>query len=193
MAKIPVHKPTETKTEFLLLLGASGSGKDYMMRKMTEKGLIPGIKTTTRPPRKYEIQGVTYDFVDDVTFQAKINCGEMMFYQRFEVAPIDREPEVWYYGITKEEFERAQVFIITPGEFKTIDPEIRKGCFVVYLDIDRDIRENRILGRRDMNDSIKRRMDADDEDFKEFNKSGDYDLRVTDPDFNADDVWALMM
>ena len=44
-----------------------------------------------------------------------------------------------------------------------------------------------------MNYSIKRRMDSDEIDFKEFSKSGDYDLRVTDPDFNADDVRALMM
>ena len=83
MAKIPVHKQTETKNEILVLLGKSGSGKDYMMRKMTEKGLIPGIKITTRPQRKYEIQGVEYDFVDYVTFQAKIDSGEMMFYQKF--------------------------------------------------------------------------------------------------------------
>jgi dephospho-CoA kinase len=81
---------------------------------------------------------------------------------------------------------------MTPAELLMIDDETRKGCFVVYLDIDRDIREQRILRRRDMNDSIQRRMNSDDEDFKDFRKNGDYDLRVTDEDFNADDVWALM-
>jgi dephospho-CoA kinase len=81
---------------------------------------------------------------------------------------------------------------MTPGELLMIDDETRKKCFVVYLDIDREIREHRVLKRKDMNDSVKRRMDADDIDFAEFDKDGDYDLRVTDEDFNADDVWELM-
>ena len=60
-----------------------------------------------------------------------------------------------------------------------------KGCFVVYLDIDRPTRENRIKGRGDKNDSVQRRLDADEEDFKNYD---DYDLRVTDPEFTADDI-----
>ena len=66
---------------------------------------------------------------------------------------------------------------------------MRKGCFVVYLDIDRDIRESRLLGRQDKNDSITRRLDADDIDFGSFK---DYDLKITDPEFLADDVYDLM-
>jgi guanylate kinase len=65
----------------------------------------------------------------------------------------------------------------------------RKGCFVVYLDIDRSIRESRLHNREDKNDSIKRRLDADEIDFKDF---GDYDLRITDPEFTAEDIWDLM-
>ena len=159
------------------------------MRKIVKKDLIGCLKMTTRPQRKHEIQWVTYNFVADWTFKEKIENDEFLCYQTFNVTPEDREPETWYYGITKEEFERAQVFIMTPGEFKCIDSETRKNCFVVYLDIDRDIREDRILKRADKNDSVKRRLDADEEDFKDF---GDYDLRVTDPDFTAEDVYDLM-
>jgi guanylate kinase len=78
---------------------------------------------------------------------------------------------------------------MTPGEFKNITAEQRKGCFVVYLDIDRSVRESRLFKREDKNDSIKRRLDADEEDFKELN---DYDLKVRDPEFTADDVYDLM-
>ena len=177
------------KNEKLIILGQSGSGKDFLMRNIVKKDLIGCLKMTTRPQRKHEIQWVTYNFVADWTFKEKIDNDEFLCYQTFNVTPEDREPETWYYGITKEEFERAQVFIMTPGEFKCIDPETRKNCFVVYLDIDRDIREDRILKRADKNDSVKRRLDADEEDFKDF---GDYDLRVTDPDFTADDVYDLM-
>lgn len=182
------------KTEKVVLLGKSGSGKDYLMRKLVEKDLIGCVKMTTRPQRKHEIQGVTYDFVSNSTFEEKIENDEFLCYQTFNVTPADREPETWYYGITKEEFNRAQVFIMTPGELKSInfDDELRKKLFVVYIDIDRSVREGRVIKRADQNDSVKRRMDADDIDFEDFHKNGDYDLKIGDPDFNATDIYDLM-
>ncbi len=180
---------SKDKKEKCLVVGKSGAGKDFLLRNLIKKGLIGCLKTTTRPKRNHEEHGITYDFVTDTSFKEKIDNDEMFCYQTFNVTPTDRDPETWYYGITKAEFERAQVFIMTPGEFACIDTETRKKCFVVYLDIDREIRESRILRRIDKNDSVKRRLDADEEDFKGF---GDYDLRVTDPDFTAEDVYDLM-
>ena len=180
------------KRERLIVLGKSGSGKDFLMRGLAKIGLAIGVKATTRPQRKGEVQGVTYEFIAESNFKEMIENGEFLVRQEFNVTPADRDPEVWHYGLSRKEFERAQAFIMTPEEFYLLDAETRKGCFVVYLDIDRATREERVLRRRDMNDSIKRRMDADEEDFAEFSKSGDYDLRVTDPDFNAEDVYDLM-
>lgn len=177
------------KKEKLIILSPSGGGKDFLMRKLVDKGLIGCLKMTTRPQRKHEIQLVTYNFVTDSLFKEKIDNKEFLCYQTFNVTPEGRDPETWYYGITKEEFERAQVFIMTPGEFENINAEVRKGCFVVYLDIDRSIRESRLFKRQDKNDSITRRLDSDEIDFKGF---GDYDLKITDPDFTADDVYDLM-
>ena len=178
-----------SKKEKLILLGKSGSGKDFLMRKLVEKKLRGCLKMTTRPQRKHEIQWVTYEFVADWTFKEKIDNDEFLVYQTFEVTPEGKDLETWYYGITKEEFEKSQVFIMTPGEFENITPEVRKGCFVVYLDIDRDTRESRILRRQDKNDSVTRRLDADEIDFQNFK---DYDLRITDPEFEAEDVYDLM-
>jgi guanylate kinase len=178
-----------SKKEKLILLGKSGSGKDFLMRTLVEKKLRGCLKMTTRPQRKHEIQWVTYEFVADWTFKEKIDNDEFLVYQTFEVTPEGKNPETWYYGITKEEFEKSQVFIMTPGEFENITPEVRKDCFVVYLDIDRDTRESRILGRQDKNDSVTRRLDADEIDFQNFK---DYDLRITDPEFEAEDVYDLM-
>lgn len=180
---------SDIKKEKLILIGKSGSGKDFLMRKLVGKGLIGCLKMTTRPQRKHEIQLVTYNFVADSIFKEKIDNNEFLVYQTFEVTPEGKDPETWYYGITKEEFEKSQVFIMTPGEFENITPEVRKGCFVVYLDIDRDIRESRILGRQDKNDSVTRRLDADELDFKSLKY---YDLRITDPEFLADDIYDLM-
>jgi guanylate kinase len=177
------------KSEKVVILGKSGSGKDFLMRKLVGKGLIPGLKWTTRPQRKLEKQGVSYNFVSDSEFFQAIKENKFLTYQKFEVEPEGSDPVTWYYGITLEEFEKSQVFIMTPGEFLDINPEQRKRCFVVYLDIDRPIRESRLHIREDKNDSIRRRLDADDIDFEYFK---DYDLKVTDPEFNADDVYGLM-
>ena len=179
----------KSKKEKIILLGESGSGKDFLMRKLVEKGLKPCLKWTTRPSRKFEQQGITYNFVEESEFIESINENKFLAYQKFDVTPDNREPETWYYGITQKEFEQSQIFIMTPGEFKSITPEQRKECFVVYLDIDRGVRESRVFKRQDKNDSVKRRLDADEEDFKDFK---DYDLKVRDPEFTADDVYDLM-
>ena len=180
---------SDIKKEKMIILSPSGGGKDFLMRKLVEKGLIPCLKCTTRPPRKFEQQGITYNFINESQFTQSINNNEFLVYQTFEVTPEGKDPETWYYGITNEEFQRAQVFIMTPGEFSNINPELRKGCFVVYLDIPRDVRESRLFKRQDKNDSIKRRLDSDEIDFKNLK---DYDLRITDPEFEAEDVYDLM-
>lgn len=179
----------KSKREKVIILGKSGSGKDYLLRKLVEKGLKPCIKWTTRPARKFEKQGVNYNFVSDSEFVQSINENKFLAYQEFQVTPEGKSPEKWYYGITLKEFENSQVLIMTPGEFKNITTEQRKDCFVVYLDIDRSVRESRLFKREDKNDSIKRRLDADEKDFQELT---DYDLKVRDPEFTAEDVYDLM-
>ena len=178
-----------SKREKLIILGKSGSGKDFLMRRLIEKGLKGCLKMTTRPQRKHEVQMITYNFVNESSFLDKLNQNDFLCYQTFNVTPEGREPETWYYGVTLEEFNESQVFIMTPGEFNNLTTEMRKGCFVVYLDIDRKVRESRLLGRQDKNDSITRRLDADDIDFISYN---DYDLKITDPEFSSDDVYDLM-
>ena len=180
---------SKPKKEKLIILAKSGGGKDFLMRKLVEKGLIPCLKWTTRPPRKFEQQGITYNFVNESLFTESISNNEFLAYQTFEVTPDGKDSETWYYGVTNEEFQRAQVFIMTPGEFSNINTELRKVCFVVYLDIDRSVRESRLLGRQDKNDSITRRLDADDIDFQSYN---DYDLKITDPEFSDADIYDLM-
>ena len=177
------------KKEKVIILGKSGSGKNFLMRNLIEKNLKPCLKWTTRPQRKFEKGGIDYNFISESEFNRTIYDGRFLLHESFEVTPEGKDPQVWYYGITNEEFESSQVFIMTPSEFSKIPIDLRKGCFVVYLDIDRKVRESRIFKRDDKNDSIIRRLDADEIDFANLI---DYDLKVTDPDFNGDDVYNLM-
>ena len=178
------------KKEKIVILGASGSGKDFLMRKLSDR-LKPCLKCTTRPMRTSETQSVEYDFINESKFLETINNDEFIVHQKFTVTPLESEPEDWYYGITEKEFNNSQICIMTPGEYNLIDwtKVDRKSLFVVYLDIDRKVRESRLHNREDKMDSIKRRLDADEIDFKDFDH---FDLKVRDPDFTADDIYELM-
>lgn len=170
------------KTEKLLICGHSGSGKDFLLRQLKEKGLKASIKVTTRPKRKNEVEGVNYYFKTLNQFESL----DLLVSQDF----FNDKGELWKYGILKEDFNNSQAFILTPGEVRQLTPEVRKNCFVVFLDIERSIRESRISNRQDQNDSIKRRLDADEIDFKNFT---DYDLKITDPEFDVDSILSLMV
>jgi guanylate kinase len=173
------------KNEKLIVVGKSGSGKDWLIRQLAKEGLTTSIKVTTRPRRLHEIEGKTYHFKSLDEFNSLLESNQFIVNQDF----FNDKKELWKYGVLKEDFNNAQAFIMTPGEISQIDSETRKGCFVVYLDIDRRIREGRILGRNDNNDSVNRRLDADEIDFKYFK---DYDLKITDPEFEVDMVISLM-
>lgn len=170
------------KTEKLLICGHSGSGKDFLLRQLKEKGLKASTKVTTRPKRKNEVEGVNYYFKTLNQFESL----DLLVSQDF----FNDKGELWKYGILKEDFNNSQAFILTPGEVRQLTPEVRKNCFVVFLDIERSIRESRISNRQDHNDSIKRRLDADEIDFKDFK---DYDLKITDPEFDVDSILSLMV
>lgn len=176
------------KSEKLIIIGPSGSGKDFLVRNLVKKGLIPCIKWTTRPMRSGEKEGINYKYVDNTFFEKSIKEGIFITYQSFDINTSNKK---WYYGITKESFNSSQIFIMTPKEYESLNlsKNDRKGLFVVYLDIDRKIRESRLHVRDDHNDSINRRLDSDEIDFINFN---DYDLKITDPEFSAENVYELM-
>ena len=169
------------KSEKLIIVGSSGSGKDYLLRELDKQGLKISIKVTSRPKRQNEVDGINYHFRKLEDF----NNLDLIVSQDF----YNDKKELWKYGILKEDFNNSQAFIMTPGEISQIDELTRKGCFVVYLDIDRNIREKRIIKRNDNNDSVMRRLDADDIDFLGFK---DYDLKITDPEFDVESIISLM-
>ncbi len=173
------------KSEKLIIIGPSGSGKDWLLRQVEKEGLKVSIKVTTRPKRQNEIDSETYHFKSINEFDTLLEEKRFIVNQDF----FNDGGELWKYGILKEEFQNKQAFIMTPGEVEQITPDIRKNCFIVYLAIPRDIREERILHRNDSNDSVRRRLDADEIDFKDFK---DFDLKITDPTFEAELVLGLM-
>lgn len=178
------------KLEKCVILGPSCSGKDFLVRELTKSEFKPLVKLTTRPQRKGEVEGINYYFTTEDKINELDRAGELLTRETFKVWPKNRPEEIWTYAITLNEFLSSQVMILTPSELKKIrNSDIKQDLFVVYLDIDENVRRERLSLRNDDNDSISRRIQSDYLDFEKFS---DYDLKISDPDFEADWILDLM-
>lgn len=169
----------------IIIVGKSGSGKDYFMNKLEEKGYKKCLKWTTRPIRKNETQDITYHFTDNKNFENNIDSDNILIYQKFIIDSDENKP-LWYYGITKELFDKCDFVMLTPYEINLLYKKCNtENIFVVYLDIDKNVRKKRVMNRKDYNDSVDRRFKNDDIDFKDFNK---YNLLVKETFFDVDNI-----
>lgn len=179
------------KSEKIIIVGPAASGKDYLIAYCIEKGLKRGMKWTTRPERKGEVNGVDYHFISEEVFKEMIDSNKFHEWEAFEVSERGLS-KTWYYGATWEDFNEGRVFIKTPAAIKKLTDEQRKQCFIVYLDIPLETRRNRLIERlNNLNDtdSFERRINGDNKDFENF---GDYDMRIQDPEFDADMILGFL-
>ena len=164
----------------IIICGPGGSGKDYLAKALSEKlSLVKDVSYTSRPPREGEINGVDYNFVSIQEFESMIEKD--MFFEYDCFIPEKK----WYYGASKKGFDSSNIFIKTVKGIAQIPKHLRNECLVIYLNPDEQIREERLSKRVGMQDSIKRRIYTDGLDFEGFT---DYDMQITDPFFNVDEL-----
>lgn len=156
----------------IILVGKAASGKDHMRKVLEGRGFIYGISYTTRPPREDEIDGKDYYFISEQEFKDRIKSK---FW--YEYVPFNG----WYYGTSIKQFkETCNLFIMTPKGIAHINAIDRKECTIIYLDIPLSVRKERLQNRKMPGDSIERRLEADEMDFKNFN---DYDICINNHKF----------
>jgi guanylate kinase len=155
----------------IILVGPGASGKDFMRKRLEERGMTYAVSYTTRPPRPGEVDGKDYFFLSQETCKEMTDTGEF-----YEVIDFNG----WTYGTTLKQFYRDDVFIMTPSGLSHLSPEDRAKSFVIFFDIDEEIRRQR-LGERVMpGHTVDARLEADRELFAGFNN---YDLKITNPNF----------
>ena len=163
----------------VILVGMGGSGKDYARKEMEDLGFRYCVSHTTRPPRVGEIAGKDYYYISkDAAAHHYIEKDLFYEYVIFNG---------WVYGTSKDEFNKSNLFIMTPSGISKMKPVDRRESFIIYLDIPLEVRRERLSKRGDV-DNVTRRLDADDKDFSEFS---DYDLVVNDPLFDIKNVWGM--
>ena len=155
----------------IILVGKAASGKDYFRDWLASVEELD-VSYTTRPPRKGEVDGYTYNYVDENHFLAMRANNAFLEAVEFNG---------WMYGTSQFNWDTKTVFIMTPSGIKYIPKEDRKNCILVYFNIPMDIRRKRLATRSDA-DGVERRIEADEKDFAEFK---DFDIRVTNPIFDA--------
>jgi guanylate kinase len=152
----------------IIIVGPGGSGKDFLRKKMVERGFVYGVSFTSRPPREGEKEGIDYYYRDINFFE--VNEDIFLELQEFNE---------WKYGISKGEFSIKNLFILSPAGLKSLPKTFRDESFVIYLNPPEDTRVKRLQERNDADD-VERRLIADQKDFFEFS---DYDIMITNEDF----------
>jgi len=158
----------------IILVGKAGSGKDFMRKKLESRNFKYAVSYTTRPPREGEVHGRDYFFITEEEAKKMIDNYKFFEYVMFNG---------WLYGTTLSQWSQADgddVFIMTPTGLSHVGEQDRKDCLVIYVDIDIEVRRDRLMKRDMPGDSIERRIQADEDDFNGFTN---YDIRITNPDF----------
>lgn len=155
----------------IAIVGKAASGKDHLRKQMIKQGMKFGVSTTSRPPREGEIEGKDYHFVSEEVFIEAIRTGEILFYQQFNG---------YYYGITKRAYDACDCVILNVEVINTMPKDVRSSIFVIYLNIDIQIRMERMKERDVSFTDIAERVYADDKQYQGFTN---YDLMISNPNF----------
>lgn len=155
----------------IILVGKAASGKDFLRKKFEDRGFKYAISYTTRPPREGEVHGKDYFFMTRANAQDMIDTGQFYEWVAFNN---------WIYGTTIDQFEKDDVFIMTPTGLAHLSDDARKESLVIFFDIDEEIRRQRMISRNMPGDSVERRLEADRKDFENFTN---YDIKITNHDF----------
>jgi guanylate kinase len=155
----------------IALVGAATSGKDFLRKRLMNRGFKFGVSCTTRPPREGEVEGKDYYYLTNERFNQLVESDQFVEWQDFNG---------WRYGITKNEFEKCDVMILNAHAVNILPLEYRNRLFIIYIDIPEEVRRERLSARNDNSDSIDRRITADNEQFKDFLN---FDCKITNENF----------
>lgn len=156
------------------LCGKSGTGKSSLCNEFLKLGYNKVITDTTRPPREGEKNGVDYYFDTEEEFQEYLDMGEFIETTSYKVA----SGAIWKYGTTIGQLNDAgenAIIILNPDGVKAFRDQNRP-IKIVLVESPEELLLTRLVTRGDNEKEIKRRLAADEQDFKDI---GQYvDLKV---------------
>lgn len=162
----------------IVLTGKSNSGKDTIAKELQNRGINRILSYTTRPMREGEQDGVEYNFTsDELMFN---NIDLFILLKQYKVA----SGQIWNYAFKESDFNNIRndrYFVIADPfgatELKNMFPY---DVFIIQLIVGEYTRFSRAIKRGDNIDEVLRRLEADEQDFKDFKA----DLMLTNENEN---------
>jgi guanylate kinase len=146
-------------TTVFIISAPSGSGKSTLVKRLLAEveGLTFSVSCTTRAPRREEIDGQAYDFIDRSEFERRIEADEFL-----EYADVFGN----YYGTHRSALDLARkqgkdlVLDIDVQGAAQLKKRIADAVTVFVLAPSREILEQRLRARSQDSDAvIRRRLD----------------------------------
>ena len=156
-----VHKQNIVDPNMLVLLvGKSGSGKTTLEKELVNNFGFKSVKSyTTRPKRVANEEN--HQFVTKEEFDALENKVAYTCFNGYE------------YCATKEQLDNATIYVIDPDGIEYLRQNYSRNFFVVYIDTDNKICENRMHKRGDDYNVVKSRVFNDEIEFENFTNVAD--------------------
>lgn len=154
-----------------ILFGESGSGKDYIFKKLVEKYpnlFNPIVRMTTRPKRKGEVNKKTYTFVSEEVMAQELLDNNILAVEIFNG---------WYYGLPANSFDENKInlCILAPQSIEILEQDKPNDLqlYKFYIQADDKVRLERSLKREKNPDCVEvcRRFLADKTDFSNLDFS----------------------
>lgn len=155
-----------------IIVGPGASGKDWMLKKLVEKGYKPMKQYTTREKRENET-GDEYHFISEETFKDMDERGQFISSNFYRIG---------WYAVSLTELMSCDVAILSPANVRDVFelyPFLRDRFTVIYLDMPESLRRERLSKRytNKVGDDNEERLAADRRDFDGFAL---WDLRLGD-------------
>lgn len=168
-----------SKGRLFVLSAPAGTGKTTLVERLVKEvpNLVQSVSYTTRLPRKGEIEGVHYHFVDKKTFEERIHHGDFL-----EYVSLYND----YYGTSQSAVEKElsagkTVFLVidTQGALKLKGKVDATFIFVSppSLEVLRERLQNR---KTESKEKIEERLEVAVQEMRNKNL---YDVEIVNDDF----------
>ena len=157
----------------IILVGKTASGKSTIYNELINMGMQGVISYTTRPIRTGEVNGIDYHFISEDEFLKLKRSGYFFETTSYNVAT----GETWYYGSAIQDLSNDKVMIVNPEGLKQIRKIDSLNPIAFYIMACEETIWNRLRQRGDNASEARRRLNADDEDFKDILEHVDFCLK----------------
>lgn len=143
-----MEKSAQSLNKAIIFTGPSGGGKTTLSQHTLDEfpNVERSISVTTRAPRKGEVDGVDYHYIDVETFKRHIENGDFVEWEQVY--------EGLYYGTLKSEVERiwksgkVVLFVVDVIGANSLKEYFKEKALKIFVKApSMEVLENRLLAR----------------------------------------------